>query len=66
MRLEFSGGQRKGTSFDELWPQDKQGRHGLRLFVSKFDFTVVMDPARWALFKAKQQERCRRSVLRQL
>lgn len=21
-----TGGQRKGTSFDELWPQDKHGR----------------------------------------
>ena len=33
--LGCPGGQRKGTSFDELWPQDKQGRHQLRLLGSR-------------------------------
>ncbi|CAE7501345.1 Dnaaf5 [Symbiodinium sp. CCMP2592] len=28
--LKHEGGQRKGTSFDELWPQDKQGRQTTR------------------------------------
>jgi len=28
--LKQEGGQRKGTSFDELWPQDKQGRQTTR------------------------------------
>ncbi|CAE7658796.1 Dnaaf5, partial [Symbiodinium pilosum] len=30
MGLKHEGGQRKGTSFDELWPQDKQGRQTTR------------------------------------
>ncbi|CAK9015368.1 Dynein axonemal assembly factor 5 (HEAT repeat-containing protein 2) [Durusdinium trenchii] len=28
--LKHEGGQRKGTSFDELWPQDKHGRQTTR------------------------------------